>query len=100
MLDIETGEASAFLDAQASALRADAIAAETNVLRGDPGHMIALDADESSSPPTANPACRRCGREAWPQKYLQRAENRSCCCPRPGKFIEYENYFLIFVKER
>jgi nucleotide-binding universal stress UspA family protein len=49
MLDIEAEETAQLLDLQASELRKNDVAAETRVLRGDPGHLIAVDAEESSA---------------------------------------------------
>jgi len=49
MLDIETEEIGDFLHEKTSALKATGIAAEYKVLRGNPGHMISVDAEESSS---------------------------------------------------
>ena len=49
MLDIEAEEMADFLNGQASELRARGVVAETTVLRGDPGHLIALDAEESGA---------------------------------------------------
>jgi nucleotide-binding universal stress UspA family protein len=49
MLDIEAEEMAGFLEVQASELRTRGVAAETKVHRGDPGHLIALDAEESGS---------------------------------------------------
>ncbi len=47
MLDIEADEMSGFLEDQADSLRAADVGAECKVLRGDPGRLIALDAEES-----------------------------------------------------
>jgi nucleotide-binding universal stress UspA family protein len=49
MLDIEAEEAAQVLQQQASELLKKDIAAETKVLRGDPGHLIAVDAEESGA---------------------------------------------------
>ncbi len=49
MLDIESEETAKFLETQASTLRAPNLTVETRVLRGDPGHCIAIDAQESGS---------------------------------------------------
>ncbi len=49
MLDIEAEEMSKILELQASVLRKKDIVAETKVLRGDPGHLIAVDAEESAA---------------------------------------------------
>jgi nucleotide-binding universal stress UspA family protein len=49
MLDIEAEETAGLLDARASDLRAGNVAAETKVLRGDPGHFISVDAEESAA---------------------------------------------------
>jgi nucleotide-binding universal stress UspA family protein len=49
MLDIEAEDLAGFLDTQASTLCARGVVAETAVLRGDPGHLIALDAQQSAA---------------------------------------------------
>jgi nucleotide-binding universal stress UspA family protein len=47
MLDIEAEEMAHFLGLQAAALRDKGVVSEINVLRGDPGHLISIDAEES-----------------------------------------------------
>jgi nucleotide-binding universal stress UspA family protein len=49
MLDIEAEETAQLLDLQAFELRKKDIVLETGVLRGDPGHLIAVDAEESGA---------------------------------------------------
>jgi nucleotide-binding universal stress UspA family protein len=49
MLDIEAEEIAQFLELQASELRKKDIVPETRVLRGDPGHLIAVDAEGSGA---------------------------------------------------
>jgi len=49
MLDIEAEEMAGFLELQASALRTGGVSVETQVFRGDPGRLIARDADESDA---------------------------------------------------
>ena len=49
MLDIEAEETARYLDARAEALRSTGIVTEVKVLRGDPGHRIAIDAEESAA---------------------------------------------------
>ena len=49
MLDIEAEEMTDFLNDQASELRARGVVAETRVLRGDPGPLIAVDAEQSAA---------------------------------------------------
>jgi nucleotide-binding universal stress UspA family protein len=49
MLDIEAEEMADFLNDQASELRARGVVAETTVLRGDPGPLIAVDAEQSAA---------------------------------------------------
>jgi nucleotide-binding universal stress UspA family protein len=49
MLDIEAEEMAGFLSGQASRLRQRGVAVETKVYRGDPGPLIAHDAQESES---------------------------------------------------
>jgi nucleotide-binding universal stress UspA family protein len=47
LLDLEADQLGEFLGSKASALRAAGVTAETAVLRGDPGPVISLDAEES-----------------------------------------------------
>jgi nucleotide-binding universal stress UspA family protein len=49
MLDIEAEETAGLLQARATVLRAGGVAAEVKVLRGDPGHFISVDAEESNA---------------------------------------------------
>jgi len=49
MLDIEAEEMASFLDSQEAALRKRSVVAEIKVLRGEAGHGIASDAEESGS---------------------------------------------------
>jgi nucleotide-binding universal stress UspA family protein len=49
MLDIEAEEMADFLDKQASLLQEKGVSAEVAVLRGDPAHLISVDAKESSA---------------------------------------------------
>jgi nucleotide-binding universal stress UspA family protein len=48
MLDIEAEEMAHFLVLQASFLRDKGFVSETKVLRGDPGHLISIDAEQSN----------------------------------------------------
>ncbi len=48
MLNIEAEETAHFLELQASVLRDKGFVSEINVLRGDPGHRISIDAEESA----------------------------------------------------
>jgi|GEM_PF-2169357 nucleotide-binding universal stress UspA family protein len=48
MLDIEAEEMSHFLMLQALVLRDKGFVSETKVLRGDPGHLISIDAEQSN----------------------------------------------------
>ncbi|MGB7568879.1 MAG: universal stress protein [Chitinivibrionales bacterium] len=49
MLDIEAEEMTRLLNLQAAELRERSVITEIKVLRGAPGHLIALDAEESSA---------------------------------------------------